>query len=260
MRVRAGSRHGKMKRSDRVEEVPVDLLHYESVSRAVDGVDAAVHCAAALSSDESVCQAVNVRGTANLVAALIAAKCRLLVHISSISVYDLPANMTVGEDCPLLSDSSASYPYGRSKADAERLVSASGLAFVILRPAPVLSMHPTSFWGPLSLERARASRWPLFALPEFPFVHADNLAQAVLLALCSEKAVGKAYNVVDGHADTRDYLTAVAEAVGQAPPSLNPNALGMQVAGERARRDLGYSPPDRFQEFLIALRNHEVQR
>lgn len=167
--------------------------------------------------------------------------------------------MNVSEDCPLLSERSYSYPYGRSKADAERLVAASALASVILRPAPVLSLHPTSFWGPLALERARASHSPLFALPEFPFVHADNLARAVLLALRSEAAVGKAYDAVDGHADTRDYLATMAAAIGRPQPQLNPNARGMHVAGERIRRDLGYSPPNRFEEFLAGLRTHAAR-
>jgi dihydroflavonol-4-reductase len=252
--VRAIARRIETKRSDRTEGMAVDILDYEAVSKAADGITAAVHCAAALSSEEAVCQAVNVQGASNLIAALRAASCRRLVHISSISVYNLPASMNVSEDCPLLSDRSPPYPYGHSKADAERVVAASGLAFVVLRPAPVLSLHPSSFWGPLALERARASHSPLFALPEFPFVHADNLAQAILLALRSEVAVGKAYDVVDGHADTTDYLAAVAEAIGRPPAQLNRNARGMHVAGERIRHDLRYSPPNRFQEFLTGLR------
>jgi len=55
----------------------------------------------------------------------------------------------------------------------ERIVSAAtdrGLHAAILRPVVVLSMHPTSFWGPLALERARSTTTAVFPAAEVPYV------------------------------------------------------------------------------------------
>ena len=63
---------------------------------------------------------VNVQGTKNLLAALTAAPTRpkYFVFISSVSVYGLVSGEMINEDAPLL----ATDPYGRSKIEAEKLI------------------------------------------------------------------------------------------------------------------------------------------
>lgn len=254
IQVRAMGRHRTVACGEGVEAVTADLSDFTALLDIVTGIDAAVHCAAALSSDADVCTQVNVQGTRHLLTALAAGGCKRLVHISSVSVYNAGAAAVLDEDSPCWSDQSH-YPYGRTKAAAERLVAASGLGYVVLRPAPVLSLHASSFWGPLALQRARVSTAPIFGFHSFPFVHVDNLAQAVLLALRADgAALGRCYNVVDFHGDTSEYLSAVAAAIGRAPAQLPLDAPDMRIAGERIRRDLGYDPPDLFQDFLAGMR------
>jgi nucleoside-diphosphate-sugar epimerase len=93
-----------------------------------------------------------------------------------------------------------------------------------------------------------------FALPgdrlaTLPYVHVDNLIDAILLALRSDTAVGQAYNIIDGQTNWRahtDYFrrwlgvgllpSMLLEAV---PPGYRWRG---RCGGEKAVRELGYRP------------------
>lgn len=235
--------------------VNADLTDRDGLVDAARGADLAVHCAAAISSDLAECQRVNVDGTAHLIDALIVARCRRLVHISTLSVYADDAGPSYDEDSPLQSDPSDAY--GSTKAAAEHLLlqaGARGLRSVVLRPGMVLSMHPRSRWGPLAFDRARRSpTTPLMPVPELPYVHAENLADAVVLAAGAARAAGRAYNAVDGVADTAAYLAVVYGGSGLPPPAVPPDAPRLRFQADRIRNELGWMPPDRWSEFLNAL-------
>ena len=231
-----------------------DLLDPEGLARAVAGAELAVHCAAALSHDWDENRAVNVQGTQNLVDALLGAGVRRLVHLSTISAYDLRAPQDLDEGSPLWTEELDAY--GFTKAEAERRVLAArarGLETVILRPGVILSMHPKSYWGPRAVERARASEGALFPIPEMPYVHVDNLAEAVALAATCARADGEAYNVVDGVGSTEAYMETVYRRIGRAAPPLPDGVVAPRVAADKIRRDLGYDPPARWREFLHEL-------
>lgn len=237
------------------EVVEADLTDAAAVARAAAGAELAVHCAAAVSDDWEACRATNVRGTQNLLDALIAEGAERLVHVSTVSVYDMEGVSELDESTPLLTEPKDAYGY--TKAEAERRVRAaeeSGLTSVILRPGTVLSTHPKSHWGPRALERAREDGGPLFPVASMPHVHVDNLAQAVGLAATRREARGRAYNVVDGHGATEEYQRAVFSAVGRPVPELPSEGPDLRVVAERIRRELGYDPPDRWEEFLRQVR------
>ncbi|MBN8867139.1 MAG: NAD(P)-dependent oxidoreductase [Solirubrobacterales bacterium] len=88
------------------------------------------------------------------------------------------------------------------------------------------------------------------------FVHVDDAAEATAIAV--EKGEPGIYNIVDDQpAPVRDWLPAVAEAIGARPPRRFPRWLARLVAGEagvmmmtemrgssnqKAKRELGWSP------------------
>jgi nucleoside-diphosphate-sugar epimerase len=239
-----------------IDVVHADLADREAVANAVGNADLVVHCGAAMGPDLEACRRANIEGTSNVTEAALAAKCALLVHISTASVYDDRFGLRFSEESPL--GATHDDAYGYSKLEAERIVSSAaerGLHITILRPVVVLSMHPTSFWGPLALERARATNMPIFPAAEVPYVHAANLAEAVLLAVRNKAADGQAYNVIDGHGDAASYIGAVCAAIGAVAPDPRPDAPSVFFSGEKIRRELGYSPADRWQDFLGELRN-----
>ena len=118
-----------------------DLRKAEDVSRAVVGQDLVLHLAAILppvsDAHPDLCHAVNVGGTANLIAALQGSETKAsLVLVSSASVMG-PTQERVP---PIRSDDPLSPmdAYSRTKIEAETLVAASGLRYCILRLAAVL--------------------------------------------------------------------------------------------------------------------------
>ena len=240
---------------DGAETVVADLADVGSLGRAVDGCDVVVHCAAEVSRDVDACRAGNVDGVRNLVTALGGAARRArLVHVSTVSVYDWRRGFDFDEESPQWPPADVAVdPYGVTKAEGERLVEAAAVPWVILRPVMVLSMHPRSYWGPKVRERARASEQPVMPLATVPYVHVDNLATAIVLAATSERAVGRAYNVIDGEGDAAEYVGAVYASIGRTPPPPNPNAPRFRVAGARLRDELGWAPADHWRAFIDAL-------
>jgi UDP-glucose 4-epimerase len=78
-------------------------------------------------------EAINVQGTAKLLAAAKRAGAKRFVFISSIAVYGANFGEVVAENAALAPTTA----YGRSKKAAEDLVRASGLDWVIVRPATI---------------------------------------------------------------------------------------------------------------------------
>ena len=123
----------KLERS--VEELRGDVRDSARVRELVAGADVLVHAAAALpirgSRDEI--SAVNVGGTATLLAAALEAGVGRTVFISSTAVYGVPKVHPIYEDAPLVGVG----PYGGSKIEAEsvcREFARRGLDTVIVRP------------------------------------------------------------------------------------------------------------------------------
>jgi len=159
---RSGSEPGR----DGIEPVPGSLEDRASLERLVDGADAVVHCAGAVTAPRrAVFAAVNAGGTARLVDVLCAsAGAPRLVLISSLAAR-----------APQLSD------YAASKRQAEEAVRGSDLA------APWWILRPPAVYGPgdrmtLPWFRQLAQGWalvPAGAGRRFSLLHVSDLADAV---------------------------------------------------------------------------------
>jgi nucleoside-diphosphate-sugar epimerase len=190
-----------------------DITDPASVRRAAAGVDVALHLAAILPphserSREST-MAVNVQGTANLVAALAAENpdARLVLS-SSVCVYgDTAANEPpVRVSTPL----HASDVYAESKIKAERLVRAGPLDHTILR---ISGVSVPAFLAPPAV-------WPFRAGQRIEFVCRDDVVGA--LVACVERPVPprQVYNVAGGPAWRmlgREYVACFNEVMGLPP-------------------------------------------
>ena len=101
-----------------VEEVRGDIRSERDVRTLVAGADVVVHAAAALpiQASRATIRAVNVEGTANVLAAALAAGVRRVVLISSTAVYGVPERHPIHEDDPLVGVGW----YGESKIEAEQ--------------------------------------------------------------------------------------------------------------------------------------------
>jgi nucleoside-diphosphate-sugar epimerase len=195
----------------------------------LSGVDRVVHCAAAVgdpapgSGAEARMRAVNVDGTARLLAA---AGDRPVVWVSSASVYDpRPDRGLIREEHPRAGHLNA---YGRTKAAGEELALRAGA--VVLRPRAVYGPGDTQLL-PRLLSRVRAGT--LF-LPgrdvTLSLTAVENLADACLAA--SGWPPG-AYNIADPLPYARD--AALREVLRAHGVSARLRHLPPGLAGVAAR-------------------------
>ena len=214
----------------RVEWVSGDLGDTAALSALVDGADAVVHVAGLTNTpDPAQFEAANVIGTANILAAMQAAKVKRLVFVSSLSARK-----------PELSS------YGASKAKAEALVEASNLDWTTVRPPGVYGPRDVDY-----LEMFRTAKLGFVPLPPggaSSIIHADDLARllVILAASSSSEAVGpaskKVYEPDDGREggwSHKELAAAIGQAMGRSrvfAPHLPRAVLDVAATADRIAR------------------------
>ncbi len=193
-----------------VEHVAGDIRDAEAVRRAMAGCDAVAHLAWTVTAlhDPGETRAVNVGGTQNVLDAMDATSCGRIVFSSSVTAYgawpDNPAALR--ETDPLRPD--PTFLYGAHKAEAEALVAASGVQYVITRTASVAGRHVDNvglrlFGGPVvTAIKGEAARWQ--------FVHQDDVGRFHADAVLSDRT-----GVVNVAADDVLSLDEVARLIGR---------------------------------------------
>ena len=231
------------------------------------GFDAIAHCAGysgpMLGEDNpAAVVAANVGGTANLLEVARVHSIDRFVFCSSVSAVGTTSAPTTEEVIP-----HPTTVYGATKAASEDLIAAyqqtSGITAVVLRLAAV--------WGPerttacalgTMIKDAVEGRETVFdSGSEFPtqYLHVEDAAQAILLALNAPAPLPVAYNINGG-----EYMTfaAVADHVRSILPeariSIGPGGDPLydwqeQFNIDAARRDLSFAPQISLREGIKAF-------
>lgn len=229
--------------------VRADLRDRDAVAAACAGVEAVIH-AGALSEPwgpRAEFEAVNVGGTAAVIAGCQAHGVRRLVYISSPSV-------TFGGGDVYEQREDAPYPrrfasvYSHTKKLGEDLVRASqGLETVILRPKAIFGPGDQALL-PRLIAAARAGRLPQVGdgHNHVDVTYVENVAHAAALALDAPAAVGGTYTITNGeHVPLWGLIRRVLRACGlrdrlRALPL--PAVLAAAAAMEARARLLGGEP------------------
>lgn len=210
-----------------VELVIGDLQDTATLQRAMAGCTAVVHMAGLLHivnpppSLQAAYEAVNVTGTANVLAAAQAQGIARVVFFSTIAVYGDGGSQTFTETTP----PRPTTLYGASKLAAEGLVlqarRADGLPLgVVLRLAAVYGRRVKGNYQRLLTALARGRFVPLGRGANVrTLVYERDVAAATLLALQAPAAAGQIYNVTDGTVHSlHDIKVAICDALGRRPP------------------------------------------
>lgn len=180
-------------------EGAIDPAH--GLDRLVEGVDAVIHVAGAISArDRAGFAACNIDGTAAMIAAAQAANVRRFIHVSSLAARE-----------PALSD------YGWSKAESERRVELSGLDWTIVRPPAVYGPGDREM---LELFRMAARGIVLLPPPgRLSLIEVSDLARLLLSsARSATTGVRKIYEPDDGTVrglDHKSFARLLGDAVGR---------------------------------------------
>ena len=170
-----------------------------------------------------------------------------------------PGTIHVEED-PLITGAEAGRPYARS-ADAVRSLEETVLTAggIVLRYGYFYGPGTAIARGGSTGEAVKARRLPVVGGGHgvWSFVHIDDAAAATVAAL-EHGTPGSAYNIVDdAPAEVREWIPALADALGAKRPLRVPawlarplaGAYGVRVmteaqgaSGARARQELGWTP------------------
>lgn len=247
---------------DRIGGENITACDLTEVHRLYDlGADAtaAVHCGAisgpmvARDNPYLIVQS-NVIGTANILELARVRKMRRVVACSSVSAYgNTPAGLDlVPEDVPLRPTS----VYGASKAAGEHLLDGyalqHGLDGVSIRPAWVYGPGRTTECAIramiLDAQAGRATHFPFGRDFYRQYVHVDDVAAALVLALDAEKLLQRSYTITGGSYVTLAEVARTVKAVlpqadvtmGAGPDPVDDVQARFDISA--AERDLGYRP------------------
>jgi UDP-glucose 4-epimerase len=243
----------------KVDQVLVDLLDVDAVEAAMRGCDAVIHLAASANVDEVArdpahAEAVNSRGTLNVLEAARRTGVRRVVYASTIWVYGNRPGSVDEEAAVQLPDhlytatKLAGEMYCRSYSELYGL-ECTVLRFGIpygprARPAGVIPTFVTKALAGDALTIAGEG------LQSRRFVYVEDLADGVVRSL-SAQAVGRTYNLVGEESVTvRAIAETVRDLVGETPvvhtPARSADFQGAEVCGARAARELGWRPQTSF--------------
>jgi len=249
-----------------------DIRDYSLVKGLVRGADAIVHCAAQTSVPRSVEDPVydaenNVAGTLNLLeAAKRAEGLRRFIYLSSAAVYGRPSYIPLDEEHPCRPIS----PYGVSKLAGELYArvyfEVYGVPTVCIRPFNVYGRNASGSEGSGVIaafaERIAKGLPPIIygsGMQTRDFVHVDDVAEMVALALRLEGAVGEVFNCGTGR-ETR--IRDLAEKmIALSGLDLKPEYAGARAGDierscadvRKAEKILGFKPKISLEEGLKEL-------
>jgi len=209
-----------------IELVEGDLADDAIARRAVDGVDYVLHQAAIPSVQRSIRDPItsnraNITATLNLLESCRKSKVRRVIYAGSSSVYGNTAVLPKQEDMPVNPLS----PYALQKFVGERYAK----MYFELFGLETVSLRYFNVFGPRQDPSSEYSA----VIPKFickllhgqpltifgdgeqsrDFTHVDNVVDANCLALTSEEAVGKVYNVGCGERISLNQLVRLLEKI-----------------------------------------------
>jgi nucleoside-diphosphate-sugar epimerase len=168
-----------------IEVIQGDIRDLSSITSACRGIEVAFHNVAQvpLAKDDHLFWSVNRDGTRNLLEACVAQKVGKVIHTSSSAIYGIPKSNPVTED----TEPAPLENYGRTKLAGEALCweyARRGLDVSIIRPRTILGHGRLGIFQILFEWIYQGRNVPVLngGGNRYQFVHADDLAEACILA------------------------------------------------------------------------------
>ena len=226
----------KTSRTDLLEKAGAQLAEADITSeRAVENVfserspEVVFHCAARVKDkNEEELFRVNIEGTRNVCRACYKHGVGRLVYLSSVAVVSGNPQVPLTDDLPY----KAGNVYGRSKADAERIVMdfrEKGLNISVIRPCMVYGRDEPHALDKI-LRAADSRCLPILNVPgmdsKLNLVYIGNVVDALCLALEKEEALHGTFMIADKEVITlRRFLEILYDELGKGRPPVVPSPV-----------------------------------
>jgi predicted dehydrogenase/nucleoside-diphosphate-sugar epimerase len=222
-----------------VEIMRGNVMKRDDLMRAMQGVEQVVNLAhGGGGADWKEIKRTMVDSARLVAECAVASGVKRLIHVGSIAGLYLgdPAETITGATPPD-PESQTRNLYARGKAEADRALlafaSQSDLELVILRPGLVVGEGTAALHGGLGFfnNEQHVIGWNGGTNP-LPFVLADDVADAIVLALDASGISGKTYNLVGGvRPSAREFVRLLADATGR-PIAYHPQSVDWLYAAE----------------------------
>lgn len=246
-----------------VRMVAADLTDPASLVEAFRGADAVISNAAqggnvGHGADMAQFERVNCQGIEDLFTAAKQAGVRRVVHISSTAVYRTRLWRAMTEDTAGYdtdkrrfnwSDLTTDWRYTKTKTLAERIAwqraKADAIDLTTLRPGPIYGSRDEK--ATARLRASLAAKLKVVPTVGVPWVHAGDVAKAVVAALANPASIGKAYNMTGPAVPQYAFMAAMRDALrakGEHAARLIPVPVPVWVRYDTsaAARDLAFAP------------------
>jgi nucleoside-diphosphate-sugar epimerase len=232
----------------------IDLNDDAVVEKAVSSAEVIIHLAARVFVPDSFREPAafyraNVLGTLNMLEAARRTGARFV--LASAYVYGQPQSLLIREDHPL----SAHSPYTETKIIAERIFrnyhETFGIHGAILRPFNIYGPgQDIRFLIPTLLAQSRTGRLNLqSSLPRRDFIYVDDVVEAYVKAVDSERTTLEAYNIASGEScSVRELVDLFQSLCGKSlaveyAEKVRPDEINDTHADiSKARSDLDWAP------------------
>ena len=258
--VRELERSAELRHIEGLQISPTDVGDLEQLKSLAgeSPPSAIVHCAASVGPELQEAETGNITSVKNLLR-LAAFHPFHLIHVSTISVYDLSKGLQVDESASLYRNVMEENLYGTTKAMGDLLIQKAigedRVCATILRPGAIMGRHPRSSWSnrvPARLREKGSAAMPIPLDSPMPWLMIENFCHALDLCLSNPVARGSIYNLFDEVRLWRDYLLPIAAAAGFAveDPQQAAKLDFPRFFAEKIRSDLGYLPRRTFASAL----------
>lgn len=220
-----------------------DLLDFQSLLKATEGVNMVIHLASILSHYYEVYPQlaidVNVKGTWNLKQACVENNVEQIFFASSSFVYGEPNSSPISEECPV----NPKDLFGLTKYAGEKIVQllysqrvtakipTSKVKYTVLRLFNVygpraypdkLYTSVMSTWIPKALKKESLEIHD-DGTQSLDFIYVEDVADAFIACLKEPKAANQIFNVASGHATSMNRLASLINGIthNPSPPHYN---------------------------------------
>ena len=199
-------------------------------SPLVEGVSHVVHLAGIAHAPGQLPDEIYARINTEIVGELANAAHGRVERLVLMSSVRAQAGLSAGHVITETDPAKPTDAYGRSKLEAERLVSESGVPFTVLRPAVVYGRGVKGNIASLATLAQTPMPLPFGGLDNRRSLLAlENLAVAIDLVLTSPKAEGEIFLVADSEPiSVADMVAAMREGLGRAPHLIRVPAAGVK--------------------------------
>ncbi len=210
--------------AEKIEWAIGDVLNYNSLQQAMQGINTVYHCAAVVSFAQNPNQLLetNIQGTQNILNASLKANVRHFCFVSSIASLGDVAKGEMADEQSFRYEEKGSSAYSQSKYLSEKLVweaIGKSLPAVIVNPGVILGAALPAT-GTMQLFGAMQKGLPVYTKGGSGYVAVEDVCKAILLL--TEKAVtGERFVLVGENRSNQEVLNFIADALGKRRPFIH---------------------------------------